>query len=365
MKDVHEVDDERVKAWSGLFSQVSLVLVGGGPPCQGVSGLNAERKGALRDARSSLFVHVPRIGRLVARYFPWAQVHRFMESVSSMDSWDREIMSDDFGDQPWHCNAGSLLWCYRPRLYWMTWPLQEQAGVVLTETPEGVAEVVLKGTQHLDEVCKEGWIKVDPFQPFPTFTTSRPRNRAGYKPAGVGQCNLEELERWEKDAFRFPPYQYCSKHCLVNRQGDLRLPSVEEKEAILGFPVGYTSHCLPKSERKGSHYLDLRHTLLGNTWAVPVVAWFISQLLSPLGLCREFSPQAILDQLRADNNSFVQGRLLRLPLRPRGQGAHGEQVLSAKLGNLVSMKGEDIMLNASTQDQVHHHRLRATIPSRP
>ena len=365
VKDVQEVDEDMVKLWSTRFSQVSVVIVGGGPPCQGVSGLNAERKGALRDARSCLFVHVSRIGDLVALWFPWAQVHRLMESVASMDSWDRETMSDDFGEEPIHCNAGSLLWCYRPRLYWMTWPLQEQAGVSFGTTPDGLQEVVLEGAQHLDDVCKEGWMKVDPFQPFPTFTTSRPRVRAGYKPAGLHQCNSGELSRWEKDSYRFPPYQHCAKHCLVNRQGFLRLPEVEEKEAILGFPVGYTSQCSPKSERKGPGYLDLRHTLLGNTWAVPVVAWFLSQLLFPLGLCREYTPQAILDQLRPDNNAFIQGRLLRLPLRPlRGKVSNGEQVLSEKLGNLVSIKGEDIMLNAKTQDQVHHHRLRATVPSR-
>lgn len=365
VRDVQDVDEAMVKRWSTQFSQVSLVIVGGGPPCQGVSGLNAERRGALRDARSSLFVHVSRIGGLVAKWFPWAQVHRFMESVSSMDSCDRELMTTDFGDDPWHCNAGTMLWCYRPRLYWLTWPLYEQAGVTFGTTPDGVAEVVLEGSQHLDDVCQEGWMKVEPFQPFPTFTTSRPRSKAGYKPAGLGQCNSQELLRWEQDSFRFPPYQYCAKHCLVNRKGDLRLPSVEEKETIMGFPAGYTSSCCPKSERKSSYYMDLRHTLLGNTWAVPVVAWFLGQLLSPLGLCREFSPQDILHQLRAEQNTFIQGRLLRLPLRPlRGKSTSIEHDLAFKLGNLVSIKGEDIMLQAKTQEQVHHSRLRATIPSR-
>ena len=41
------------------YSNVGVVLVGAGPPCQGVSGLNADRKGAVRDERSSLYVHVP------------------------------------------------------------------------------------------------------------------------------------------------------------------------------------------------------------------------------------------------------------------------------------------------------------------
>ena len=50
---VEEVSLSMVKEWSQLFTQVSLVVVGAGPPCQGVSGLNAARKGALRDSRSA------------------------------------------------------------------------------------------------------------------------------------------------------------------------------------------------------------------------------------------------------------------------------------------------------------------------
>ena len=38
-----------VREWSRDYSQASVVLVGGGPPCQGVSGLNSDRKGALKD----------------------------------------------------------------------------------------------------------------------------------------------------------------------------------------------------------------------------------------------------------------------------------------------------------------------------
>ena len=55
VSSVEEVDLIMVKTWAQRFSQVSLVVVGGGPPCQGVSGLNAARKGALRDERSCLF----------------------------------------------------------------------------------------------------------------------------------------------------------------------------------------------------------------------------------------------------------------------------------------------------------------------
>ena len=59
-----------VTQWAAKYSNVGVVLVGGGPPCQGVSGLNADRKGALKDARSNLFVHVKRVYQLVKAKFP-------------------------------------------------------------------------------------------------------------------------------------------------------------------------------------------------------------------------------------------------------------------------------------------------------
>ena len=48
---VEEIDEAKVKKWSMDFSQVSLVVLGAGPPCQGVSKLNADCKGALKDHR--------------------------------------------------------------------------------------------------------------------------------------------------------------------------------------------------------------------------------------------------------------------------------------------------------------------------
>ena len=85
VSSVEEVNEAMVVSWSLRFSGVGLVLLGGGPPCQGVSGLNSDRKGVLRDARSCLFTHVPRIEQLCRAAFPWAQVHRMAENVASMD----------------------------------------------------------------------------------------------------------------------------------------------------------------------------------------------------------------------------------------------------------------------------------------
>ena len=231
VEDVALVDESMVVEWSLRFSQASVVLLGSGPPCQGVSGLNAGRKGALRDARSNLFVHVDRITQLVRKSFVWAQVHSLMESVASMDAKDKDHMSNSFGSEPWRIDAAYLTWCARPRYYWVTWELQP---------PEGSCDgrsIKLEASQDLEDVCKPGWTKVDPEHPFPTFTTSRPRSSPGYKPAGVHQCTGPELKRWEADGFRYPPYQHRGQHGMINRRNEVRLPDIEEKEYMMGFPI--------------------------------------------------------------------------------------------------------------------------------
>ena len=94
VEDVEQVDEGMVQEWALRFSSAGLVVIGAGPPCQGVSGLNADRRGALRDHRSCLFGHVPRITRIVRQAFAWAQVHCLVENVASMDYDDCLTMND-------------------------------------------------------------------------------------------------------------------------------------------------------------------------------------------------------------------------------------------------------------------------------
>eukprot|EP00438_Fugacium_kawagutii_P003592 Skav221600 [mRNA] locus=scaffold1698:515445:521305:+ [translate_table: standard] len=340
VNSVQEIDDRMVQSWSQRFGQCNMVLLGSGPPCQGVSGLNSDRRGALRDERSSLFVHVPRVRDLLRKYFPWAPVHSLMESVASMDDEDRTSMSQGVGCEPVFCDAGELTWC-------------------------SLQSVHFAAKQDLSDVTRDGWQKVDIGRPFPTFTTSRPRDSAGRKPAGIQHCSLEELQAWYDDWYRFPPYQYKHCNCLTNAAGDFRLPDVSEREAMFGFPVGYTSTCGTKSEKKQGLLNDTRLTLLGNSWSVPVVACLLAPLFFLLGFCPWRSPQWIVDHCRAGSSQLVQGRLVRLPLNPvKGRGQSSAYDLAFKLCNLVSVKGEDILLSTPSERVAHFHRLRASVPSK-
>ena len=257
-----------------------------------------------------------------------------------------------------------MTWCSRPRLYWLTWDLSEITGVSLVHDSHP-REVLLSANQDLESVCQEGWIKTDPDRAFPTFTTSRRRSTPGRKPAGIHQRTQEDLARWSKDCHRYPPCQYVSRNLLINKQNQLRLPSIAEKEYMVGFPVGYTLNCVGKKLRNTTQHLDVRHTLIGNSWSVPVVAWFLSQLFGRLGLCLQYTPQEIVDLLIPGKQVFLQSRLWRCPLWPLREAASGEEPpLGQKLSSLISVKGEDLVLTTPSSQLCKFQRLRSSIPAR-
>ena len=113
------------------------------------------------------------------------------------------------------------------------------------------------------DFLESGWQRVRPDAPFPTFTTSRPSAVPGRRPAGLALCPREAVARWKADLHRFPPYQYRAENCVTNRQGVLRVPSVKERDVILGFPVDYTRRCLVKSMEGSTAHNDCRLTFSG------------------------------------------------------------------------------------------------------
>ena len=179
---VEAVDDEMVRGWACRFSQASVVLLGAGPPCQGVSGLNSERRGALKDHRSCLFSHVRRVKELLKRHFNWAQVRYLVENVASMDDKDRSIMTEDYGDYLVIIDAAGVSLARRPRLYWCDWELLPGEGVHIRPWKHsGMAafrEVELEAQVDPKEYLQPGSVKASK-EPFPTFTTSRPRSHPG------------------------------------------------------------------------------------------------------------------------------------------------------------------------------------------
>ena len=146
--------------------------------------------------------------------------------------------------------------------------------------------VDLQAEVNEQHYLKKGWSRAQQVA-LPTFTTSRPRSEAGPRPAGLKNCLPHELQRWQQDKYRFPPYQYKDMFLVVNGAGEQRVVDVEERETIMGFPIGYTSQCVNKSQAKGEVYNDQRLTLLGNSWNVTVVTWLLAQLFHSFGVDRQ------------------------------------------------------------------------------
>jgi hypothetical protein len=96
-----------------------------------------------------------------------------------------------------------------------------------------------------------------------------------------------------------------------------------------------------------------------------VVAWLISCLGYLLGFCPQFSLQQIIQGLRPGGSGELQRLLLRPPLRRTLVAAPVEGThLVKKLAGLVSIKGEDILLQSSSEQQVKYQRLRASVPAK-
>ena len=367
--DVVKIDEEMVKQWATKYSNVGLVLVGGGPPCQGVSGLNADRKGALKDARSNLFVHVRRVYMLVKEAFRWCQVHFMMESVFSMDEGDRTTMSEHMGVIPFMVDASDISLCRRPRLYWLSWEIAASPYTELVPSSHEGWSKYVEIKFHYDvqagPFLKAGWEAPEGGK-LPTFTTARPRAQAGNRPAGLWQCAEHELKRWKEDEHRYPPYVYRDRNGLRDSSGNTRLPTIQEKEVIMGFPVDYTAACVVKSKQKGAAYDDVRHSLVGNSWHVPVITWLMHQLFRPLGLTPVSGLDDIMTGITPGRERHLQGYLKRLPLQQVKGGTPpvDEGELVRKLVSFVSVKGEDLMLQSETENSVKFHRLRSSVPAK-
>eukprot|EP00438_Fugacium_kawagutii_P002167 Skav228801 [mRNA] locus=scaffold359:83300:86560:+ [translate_table: standard] len=365
--DITLVTEDMVLGWSQQFTSVGVVFVGAGPPCQGVSKLNADRRGALRDARSSLFKRVPRIVKLLQKFFPWAQVHFLAENVSSMDDDDCEAMNEGYETCPWHIDAAGCSLARRPRLYWVTWEIFPEPGVqIIRGTP---SDRPIQGTVTFDvpvdqaDFLQPGWRLLEG-EKLPTFTTSRPSSKPMRKPAGLLQCTEHELERWRADRHRFPPYQYRDVHCLHHPQREARPPNVLEREAILGFPANYTRQCMPKAKHGTLEHEDCRLTLLGNSWSVPVIAWLVSQLFSLLGIVKPHSLEEIVQKTTPGKHTAMQGLLLRPPFKHDTRTFPQEVQLVQKLSGHTSLKGEDLLIQGAHEQPARYQRLRGSLPAK-
>ncbi|CAE8660827.1 unnamed protein product, partial [Polarella glacialis] len=357
--DVRSFGEAQVRQLALSFPRVQLVLIGAGPPCQGVSALNAGRLGAVEEPRFSLQSRVAWLRDLFIQEFPWAEVQVLEESVASMAAVDRATYSESMGFLPVRICASGVSFCARPRLYWIDWRLNLEDGVsVLEERGAGwqaftpIELCIPFGDQR--DFLSPGWQKVEVNRPFPTFATSIPKENPGPQPAGLQSCDTDAIKRWEMDRFRFPPYTYNRAHLIINKAGVLRQPNVEEREIMLGFPRGYTQACLPKGVRSSRPRLweDTRLSLLGNSWSVPVVSWLLKNLLVAERLIPEISLQTLVARFNPRELCGSLHQVLDRPplgsLPPNLPGSNEalELALVRNISKSSSSKGSDVKMTS-------------------
>ena len=363
---VQDIDDEMVRRWALEYPSVGVIIMGAGPPCQDVSRLNVDRLGSQKGLRSSLYKEIPRVRRLCQQGFPWAQVHVLAESVASMDTADRKAMSEDFQLVPLRVDASGVSLARRPRLYWCTWELVETEGCHVGEVQgddwERLQEVTFKAQVPQKEFLQPGWF-IPEGQCLATFTTARPSPKPGRRPAGLHHCDEGAIERWKADSHRYPPYQYKAEFGVHHTSGQIRVPDISERELVLGFPLHYTQHCLPKQQRVGSLYDDVRKTLLGNSWSVPVVALLLKPLFERLGLMDSVTVQQVVSRFAPGQSPSLASMLYRAPLRRMQAGDSPGESLASRMAGLVSVRGEDLMLQSAGDVLLKHQRFRRTVPA--
>eukprot|EP00438_Fugacium_kawagutii_P019140 Skav224297 [mRNA] locus=scaffold2121:139884:141047:+ [translate_table: standard] len=274
-------------------------------------------------------------------------------------------MSQDYGGDPVYIDSSDVSPARRPRLYWIDWELLPKTDIEKSRLDSGRAKVTLTAKVDPTQYLLPGWNKAGP-GPFPTFTTSRPRDSPGFKPAGLAQCTVQDLERWRQDQYRFPPYQYQYGHCLLDKQGAVRLLNCDEREVCVGFPRGYTVQCMVKAKHGTQSHTDCRLSLIGNSWNVTTIAVLLSHLGEILGLNPPLSVQDIVQRSAPgsaiDFQTFLQRPFMRVPRGPKP--VTNELHLVRKLVSMVGIKGDDLLLQAASEDVIRYHRMRASVPAR-
>ena len=362
--DITALSYETVRKWAAEFPNTKLVILGGGPPCQGVN-----------DPRSSLFLHFVQLREWVKKAFHWCRTYMLMESVASMSSTDRATYSKAIGFLPYKIDSLNISPCRRPRLWWFDWEVHEQEGVSIypPESPKSWdwGEITLSSPFNVKDFLFPGCkLAGGDTHRLPTFTTAQPKSKPGFLPAGISQCSSRDVQFWKEDRYRFPPYVYQYKHGILHKTRGWRIPNIEEREAMMFFPINYTFYCCTKTVRKQSlqEWEDVRMSLLGNSWHVGVVSFLLQELLSQHQLLEHVSLHQMLNKLWPGSSTslgellFRPGFAKREPFQPVFRNLKQEQQLVTRICHLVSTKGTDVLLKSSTEVIPKSHRFRQSIP---
>lgn len=348
--DADAVTDAMCLEWAGKASNARLVLVGAGST----------------DPHSKVASELKAIVCQLRAVFSWCPVRFFQEGLFNLEPGSRAFTTTEAQVLPYKACASGLSLARRERLYWFDWSLESEDGVVLRPPPNpsatsyGIVSFSYVADPRL--VLERGWSLHPKATCLSTFVAPQPSDHPRNHPAGLDRCDEVAKARWSPDRHRFPPYQY--KDCnLVWKGMEARAPSVRERERIIGLPTDFTFNCLTKSDIKARAQLhdDVRLTLIGKAWSIPVVAFFLLQLLSPLNLCLVRTFSDALDTLFKGSSAYGAALLAWRALHQDPGVFAPEGLLARKLLSQVSSKGDDVLLQVGA-DTRSYQRFRNSIP---
>ena len=280
--DICAIDADDLARRIRSRGRIRFLLVSAGFPCQGMSGLNAFRKG-LDDPRS------PLVFTLLDLFNDLVLIGFLVENVASGPSQDIAHISEMFSTPPFRIDASDLVHAHRPRLYWCSWNLvpvsyASSENVELTDVKPGhFAHKVRVRIEAPPRPASEWLAKGSAFdgtdegRRLPPLVLWIPRKKPPFKPAGLASCDRASLKRWKDASFACAPYQFKEKNCILRASGNLEPPTATEREALMGFAKGHTVPCVTSSEAKHEkcqHEIK-RRSLLGNSYQCHVVGWLV------------------------------------------------------------------------------------------
>eukprot|EP00438_Fugacium_kawagutii_P027760 Skav215993 [mRNA] locus=scaffold4693:119449:124700:+ [translate_table: standard] len=357
----------------------SLVISGGGSPCQGLSKLSSKRQ-HFADQRSGLFFNFADLEEGLQKWCEDQGVEflGFCENVV-MDEADRDEISMKLGYRPYLVESGDISRVKRPRFYWLSKNPPAAPWYELT-TGNVASSLRLMGRLEPDELWLPPgyvWSGSGTTRRFPTFTRPIVRSRPPIDPAGLKGSSQEARMRWKDDSFRFPPYTYDEKFLIESPSGVLEKLPAQSREVLMGFKRGHTLKLDRELFEKATLQKeeDTCQAAIGNSFHTTTLALILGPILGALGFLTQVKgPDELLDDLLAEheqphsevesaNDSSVSGKPVHIsdlefdedamqtehPQNDLDEEIQSKTLMAKLVGHFlrkVEIKGSDIRLDS-------------------
>ena len=172
----------------------------------------------------------------------------------------------------------------RQRLYWLSWswgPGEDYSTVALG--PKMVVHV--PGTPpEVEEWADPGWTTSSPRHVLPPFGSAGVRRVPPCQPAGLSRSSEAAVERWHRHLYITQVHNFEDANLMhhIGRLEPPRLPSICERERLMGYDDGYTAAAVSAQEDPVFAWAT-RASLIGNGFAIQPVAWLLGHLAGGAG----------------------------------------------------------------------------------